>query len=95
MFLAFITQSLSLLGGFSETKIDQVDAKIVSHLKSHLKTAVKSDVHEIISVEKQVVAGMNYRFTVKVGDKTGTVVIWKKLSGDVVVTKSDFGEKGL
>ena len=82
----------SLAGGYSPAEIDSEVGKVAEFaVKTHAQaTGRPLQLVKILKVERQVVAGLNYRLEIKVADGSkhlkARAVVWKKLDGSLALT---------
>lgn len=82
----------ALAGGYSSTEIDSEARKVVGFAVKTRAQATGSPLRlvKILKVERQVVAGLNYRLDLKLTDGSkhlkAHAVVWKKLDGSLTLT---------
>jgi len=86
------TKQPTLAGGYSQAEIDSEVRKVAEFaVKTQAEATGKPlQLVKILKVERQVVAGLNYRLEMEVADGSKHVnahaVVWKKLDGSLALT---------
>ncbi|NVK29568.1 MAG: hypothetical protein HWE20_01095 [Gammaproteobacteria bacterium] len=77
-----------IVGGFSEVAVsDSAVASIQAFLINALRSGHQLEVTRVIKVERQVVAGTNYRFTLLMSDgNTYQAVVYEDLQRNLTLT---------
>ncbi|TSA35899.1 MAG: hypothetical protein D4R65_03325 [Verrucomicrobiaceae bacterium] len=89
------TEQPALAGGYSPAEIDPEVQKVAEFaVKAQAKTTGRPiTLVKILKVERQVVAGLNYRLEIEVADGSKSfkvrAVVWKKLDGSLALTSWD------
>lgn len=89
------TNQPTLAGGYSSAEIDSEVSKVVEFAVKTQSQATGRPLQlvKILKVERQVVAGLNYRLEIEVVDGSkhlkARAVVWKKLDGSLALTSWD------
>lgn len=74
----------TIVGGWSSASVDNADVKAAAAFATKQIAAPGVTLTKIESADTQVVAGINYRMSLKLSDgRNPTVVVWKKLDGSM------------
>ncbi|CAL5980803.1 Cystatin_domain-containing protein [Hexamita inflata] len=84
--MLFLLYSTQMVGGFTERSLDSIDPKIMSLVSDYMLNTVKQKDFKITSVQSQVVAGINFKFTVEFGGKRAILVVFRSLSQQIEVS---------
>ena len=100
--MLFILASLSALhapvgkmGGYQKADVAHIDNEVTKFVQSHLRQhSLDLEKCEIVDLETQVVAGLNYRLTIQCPQRDPfTVTVYKKLNKTLQITSSDLDKK--
>lgn len=86
-------------GGFSNSEVTEEDLNMINSKKEEIETILikkgrngKIEHFEVVDIQQQVVAGMNYIFKIKLqkdGDEHVSVGIYKNLNNDASIHSVD------
>ena len=74
------------LGGFSSYPKEQLSDDIRAVIAARVKSELNAADFEVLSVQTQVVAGINYKVEFRVGERKYAAGIWRKLDKTMQLT---------